>query len=122
MLILSRRTGETIRINDDIIVTVVSISGMQARLGIEAPAGVAIHRQEIYDKIQAQGDAHPARPARAAASTDPLDLFIKLNPANLPEEYMTKGRGSFVDVSTRARYEMFLAGYQAAQGGLHVDA
>ncbi|PPS61022.1 carbon storage regulator [Pseudomonas sp. BRM28] len=122
MLILSRRTGETIRINDDIIVTVVSISGMQARLGIEAPAGVAIHRQEIYDKIQAQGDARPARPARDTVSIDPVDLFIKLNPADLPEEYMTKGRGSFVDVSTRARYEMFLAGYQAAQGGRHADA
>lgn len=122
MLILSRRVGETIRINDDISVTVVGISGMQARLGIEAPSGVAIHRQEIYEKIQAQGDARPARPARDTAGTDPVDLFIKLNPADLPEEYMTKGRGSFVDVSTRARYEMFLAGFQAAQGVRHVDA
>lgn len=54
MLILTRRVGETIRINDDISVTVLGINGMQVRLGIEAPEGVAVHRQEIYERIQAQ--------------------------------------------------------------------
>ncbi|MDH0046307.1 MULTISPECIES: carbon storage regulator CsrA [Pseudomonas] len=54
MLILTRRVGETIRINDDISVTVLGVNGMQVRLGIEAPEGVAVHRQEIYERIQAQ--------------------------------------------------------------------
>jgi len=54
MLILTRRVGETIRINDDISVTVLGVNGMQVRLGIEAPEGVAVHRQEIYERIQEQ--------------------------------------------------------------------
>lgn len=54
MLILTRRVGETIRINDDISVTVLGVNGMQVRLGIEAPEGVAVHRQEIYERLQAQ--------------------------------------------------------------------
>ena len=54
MLVLSRKKGEAIRINDDITVTVVDIQGDKVRLGIEAPNDVAVHRQEIWDKIQNQ--------------------------------------------------------------------
>ncbi|MBH3469761.1 carbon storage regulator CsrA [Pseudomonas putida] len=54
MLILTRRVGETIRINDDISVTVLGVNGMQVRLGVEAPANVEVHRQEIYERIHAQ--------------------------------------------------------------------
>lgn len=54
MLILTRRAGETIRINDDISVTVLSVSGQQARLGITAPESVEVHREEIYQRIQAE--------------------------------------------------------------------
>lgn len=54
MLILTRRVGEIIRINNDISVTVLGVKGMQVRLGIDAPEGVAVHRQEIYDRIQEQ--------------------------------------------------------------------
>lgn len=53
MLILTRRVGETIRINDDISVTVLGVKGMQVRLGIDAPEGVAVHREEIFQRIQA---------------------------------------------------------------------
>ncbi len=53
MLILTRRIGETIRINDDISVTVLGVKGNQVRLGIEAPEGVSVHRQEIFERIQA---------------------------------------------------------------------
>lgn len=53
MLILTRRVGETIRINDDISVTVLGVKGSQVRLGIEAPEGVAVHREEIFERIQA---------------------------------------------------------------------
>ena len=52
MLILSRRVGETIIINDDILATILSIKGNQVRIGIEAPKGVEIHREEIWERIQ----------------------------------------------------------------------
>ncbi|AGZ36561.1 MAG: carbon storage regulator CsrA [Pseudomonas sp.] len=54
MLILTRRVGESIRINDDISVTVLGVNGMQVRLGVEAPATVEVHREEIYQRILAQ--------------------------------------------------------------------
>ena len=52
MLILTRREGETIRISDYIIVTILSVKGSQARLGITAPEEVPVHREEIYDRIR----------------------------------------------------------------------
>ena len=53
MLILTRRVGESIRIGDDICVTIMSRKGNgQIRIGIEAPEHVAIHREEVYDRIQ----------------------------------------------------------------------
>lgn len=54
MLILTRRVGETIRINDDISIQVLGICGQQVRLGISAPADVAAHREEVYERIQTQ--------------------------------------------------------------------
>ncbi|KJK17144.1 carbon storage regulator CsrA [Pseudomonas sp. 2(2015)] len=54
MLILTRRVGETIRINDDISVTVLNVNGRQVRLGVEAPERVAVHREEIYQRIRAE--------------------------------------------------------------------
>lgn len=52
MLILTRKLGESITIGDDIKVSVLGIRGRQVRLGIEAPAKVVVHREEIYVKIQ----------------------------------------------------------------------
>ena len=54
MLILTRRVGETIRINDDISIQVLSVSGQQVKLGIVAPEDVAVHREEIWLRIQAE--------------------------------------------------------------------
>lgn len=54
MLILTRKPGETIRINDDISITVIAVSGQQVRIGITAPESVAVHREEIYQRIQAE--------------------------------------------------------------------
>lgn len=52
MLVLSRFRDEAIRIGDDVIVTIVDIRGDKVRLGIEAPAEIPVHRQEVYDAIQ----------------------------------------------------------------------
>ena len=53
MLVLSRKTNESIVIADNIVITVVEIGGNKIRLGISAPKDVTVHRQEIYDAIQA---------------------------------------------------------------------
>lgn len=52
MLILTRRTGETLNIGDDIEVVVMGIKGSQVRLGIKAPKEVPVHREEIYQRIR----------------------------------------------------------------------
>lgn len=57
MLILTRKTGETIVINDNIRVTVLSVKGNQIRLGVEAPEDVPVHRQEIHERIKAEAEA-----------------------------------------------------------------
>ena len=57
MLILTRKAGETICINDDISITVLSVQGQQVKLGIAAPKDVAVHREEIYQRIQEEKTA-----------------------------------------------------------------
>ena len=52
MLLLTRRVGETICIGDNVRITVMGIKGAQARIGIEAPREIAVHREEIYDRIK----------------------------------------------------------------------
>ena len=55
MLILTRKEGESLRLGDNITVTVVSVKGGNVRLGIDAPREVAVHREEIYERIAGGG-------------------------------------------------------------------
>lgn len=52
MLILTRRVGETLMVGDDVTVTVLGVKGNQVRIGVNAPKDVAVHREEIYQRIQ----------------------------------------------------------------------
>ena len=63
MLILTRRVGETVMIGNDVTVTVLGVKGNQVRIGINAPKTVAVHREEIYERIkrEQQGES-PGEP------------------------------------------------------------
>ena len=66
MLILTRKLGENIRIGDKIRITVLDVKGGQVKLGIDAPAHIAVHREEIYEKIRDEN--------RRASSVSPRTL------------------------------------------------
>ena len=55
MLILTRKIHEAVMIGDDIEVSIIGVKGNQVRLGIKAPSDVAVHREEIYERIQQDG-------------------------------------------------------------------
>lgn len=56
MLVLTRKLGETIIIGDNVSVTVLGINGGQIKLGVTAPKSISVHREEIYDRIQKEGN------------------------------------------------------------------
>ena len=59
MLILTRRVGESVVIGEDVTVTVLGVKGNQVRIGINAPKTVAVHREEIFERIKSGRRARP---------------------------------------------------------------
>ncbi len=84
MLILTRKLGESIAIGDDITVTILDIKGKHLRIGIEAPAGVVVHRQEIYKLIHAQNVC--AAEFVSADQKDLSDVWERINTQGLKEK------------------------------------
>ncbi|MFO0870653.1 MAG: carbon storage regulator [Pirellulales bacterium] len=114
MLVLSRKVGEKIRIGDDIVVMVTSISGDRVRLGISGPPEVPIHREELVRRLQTESLAadlprvasrlpEPSPSARSSArvcdSTHPRSAFRALVAA--PDE----GSGSVAVVTPACLYQ-----------------
>lgn len=62
MLILTRRVGESLMVGDDITITVLGVKGNQVRIGVDAPKDVAVHREEIYKRIQTDDNSTAAGP------------------------------------------------------------
>lgn len=62
MLILTRRIGETLMVGDDVTVTVLGVKGNQVRIGVNAPKHIAVHREEIYQRIQREKDSQAQAP------------------------------------------------------------
>ena len=62
MLILTRRVGETVMIGEEVTITVLGVKGNQVRIGVNAPKTVAVHREEIFERIKREqdGDTAPA--------------------------------------------------------------
>lgn len=89
MLVLSRYKDQSIYIGDDIVVTIVDVRGDRIRLGIEAPANVPVHRQEIYEAIQREnsegasgregGARVAAKPAVRKPQTSAADYELQLH-------------------------------------------
>ena len=61
MLILTRRVGETLMVGDEVTVTVLGVKGNQVRIGVNAPKDVAVHREEIYDRIKREKEGETSQ-------------------------------------------------------------
>jgi len=69
MLLLTRRVGEAIMIGDEVVISITGVNGNQVRIGIDAPKSIAVHREEIYERIQAEKSSgrSSGRPGYASA-------------------------------------------------------
>ena len=89
MLVLSRRTGESVVIGDDVVVTVLEVKGDGGvRLGIDAPRTVRVHRAEVYAAVKA-ANADASRAAAAPTGTAVEQLMQLVARAKRPEEPAT---------------------------------
>jgi len=70
MLILTRRVGETVMIGNEVTFTVLGVKGNQVRIGVNAPKDVAVHREEIYERIKREEDHEGRMPGTDAKIAD----------------------------------------------------
>ncbi len=82
MLILTRRVGETVMIGNDVTVTVLGVKGNQVRIGVNAPRDVAVHREEIFERIkrEEQDGVSPAARGGNGHGSFPLAEWSKAHP------------------------------------------
>lgn len=71
MLVLTRRVGETIRIGDDVSISIIEVQNGQVRVAIDAPREIPVHREEIYQVVQAEN----RQAAQNARGADPASLW-----------------------------------------------
>ena len=74
MLILTRRVGETLMIGDEVSVTVLGVKGNQVRIGVNAPKDVAVHREEIFERIKREDEPHGGGSAETPVPRRPLQI------------------------------------------------
>ena len=70
MLILTRRVGETLMIGDEVTVTVLGVKGNQVRIGVNAPKDIAVHREEIYERIKREQEGATQGASQPQAGQD----------------------------------------------------
>jgi carbon storage regulator len=70
MLILTRRLDESLRIGDEVTITILGIRGKQIRLGVMAPMNISVHRQEIYERMQRELAAQAPYPRNETPEED----------------------------------------------------
>ena len=79
MLVLSRYRDESIYIGDDIVITVVDIRGDRVRIGVQAPADVSVHRQEVYEAIKNESRSPGSMPRKVSRSPLPKPVGAPLS-------------------------------------------
>jgi len=77
MLNLSRRVGESILIGEDIVVTILAVKGKQVRIGLSAPDGISIMREEIAPRLTVVGVDRPAEPANSPTLHGTIDGAVE---------------------------------------------
>lgn len=79
MLVLTRKPGENIRIGADVVVTVLGVRSGHVKIGIQAPRGVPVHREEVYEKIAEANRDASSSPADASEATRTMRSRLRLH-------------------------------------------
>ena len=104
MLVLTRRPGESVKIGDDITVTVLGVRGNQLRLGFEAPEHIAIHREEVYLRKQAEKVINISEATTGNSALRPFERFAPVSkPLGLSQR---NGRRRPIKLSFQTRKEL----------------
>ena len=93
MLILTRRVGETVMIGDDVTITVLGVKGNQVRVGINAPKHVAVHREEIYERIKREQQSAEVEKPKPAACAPACGRAARAPAAPMPQALAEKDSG-----------------------------